>query len=109
MGCGGDGEMGWETRAMGWEADVGRLMRQTQGDVGRQMCARGRQAHGEAANHASGFCLPFILFRSRDRDIATRQLSHRSSHAMPHKNFDDVEERERGERKRSLLRETTTS
>jgi hypothetical protein len=27
---------------------------------------------------------------------------------MPRKIFDDVEERERGERKRSLLRETTT-
>jgi hypothetical protein len=41
--------------------------------------------------------------------IATRQLSQRLSHAIPRTTFHDVEERERGERKRSLLRETTTS
>jgi hypothetical protein len=35
----------------------------------------------------------------------TRQRFHRSSHVIPLKIFDDVEERERGERKRSLLRE----
>jgi hypothetical protein len=35
--------------------------------------------------------------------IATRRLSHRSSHAIPHTNFDDVEERERGERKTDRL------
>jgi hypothetical protein len=41
--------------------------------------------------------------------IGTRQQSHMSSHAVPHRIFDDVEEREQGERKRSLPRETTTS
>jgi hypothetical protein len=35
--------------------------------------------------------------------IATRRLSHRSSHAIPHMTFDDVEERERGERKTDRL------
>jgi hypothetical protein len=41
--------------------------------------------------------------------IGTRHQSHRSSHAVPHRIFDDVEERGQGERKRSLPRETTTS
>jgi hypothetical protein len=41
--------------------------------------------------------------------IGTRQQSHRSFHAVPHRIFDDVEEREQGERKRSLPREITTS
>jgi len=35
--------------------------------------------------------------------IATRQRSHSSSHAMPRRIFGDVEERERGERKKSLF------
>jgi hypothetical protein len=30
---------------------------------------------------------------TKTKYIAARQLSHRSSHAMPHKIFDDVEER----------------
>jgi hypothetical protein len=45
----------------------------------------------------------------KNKYIGTRQQSHRSSHAVPHMIFDDVEEREQGERKRSLPRETTTS
>jgi hypothetical protein len=57
--------------------------------------------------------LPFIETSEHRLVVAractTRQLFHRSSYAMPHKIFDDVEERERGGRKRSLLRETTTS
>jgi hypothetical protein len=39
---------------------------------------------------------------------STRQRSHRSFHRMSRKIFADVEEREREERKRSLLHETTT-
>jgi hypothetical protein len=41
--------------------------------------------------------------------IGTRQQSYRSSHAVLHRTFDDVEESEQGERKRLLPRETTTS
>ena len=43
------------------------------------------------------------------RYITTHQRSHRSYHTIPHRIFGDVEERERGERKRWLLRETTAS
>ena len=39
--------------------------------------------------------------------IPTYQRSYRLSHAMPHMIFGDVEEREQGERKRWLPRETT--
>ena len=45
----------------------------------------------------------------KGRYIVTRQQSHISSHAMSYMIFDDVEERERGERKISLFRETTAS
>ena len=41
--------------------------------------------------------------------IATRQRSYNSSHTMPRGIFGDLEERERGKRKRLLFRETTTS
>jgi hypothetical protein len=34
-----------------------------------------------------------LVGASKSKYIATRQLFHRSSHAMPHKIFDDVEER----------------
>ena len=43
----------------------------------------------------------------KGRYIATRHLSHRSSHAMTHRIFGDTEERKQGERKRRLPRETT--
>jgi hypothetical protein len=46
---------------------------------------------------------------SKSKYIGMRQQSYRSSHAVPHRIFDDVEERKQGERKRSLPRETTTS
>jgi hypothetical protein len=45
----------------------------------------------------------------KSKYIDTRQQSHRSSHAVPRRIFDDVEEREKGERKRTLSRETTAS
>ena len=45
----------------------------------------------------------------KGRYIATRQPSHKSSHAMSHRIFGDVEEREQGERNRWLSRETTAS
>jgi hypothetical protein len=46
---------------------------------------------------------------TKSKYIGTCQQSHRSSHAVPPRIFDDVEEREQRERKRSLTRETTTS
>ena len=46
---------------------------------------------------------------SKGNYIATRQRSHNTSHAMPRRIFGEVEERERGERKRLLFRETTAS
>jgi hypothetical protein len=45
----------------------------------------------------------------KSKYIGTRQQSHRSSHAVTHQISDDVEEREQGERRRLLPRETTTS
>jgi hypothetical protein len=53
--------------------------------------------------------LAFISVASKSKYIGIHQQSHRPSHAVPHQIFDDVEEREQGERKRSLPRETTTS
>jgi hypothetical protein len=55
------------------------------------------------------FCIVYTVQAGKSKYIGTRQQSHRSSHAVPHRIFDDVEEREQGGRKRSLPRETTTS
>jgi hypothetical protein len=80
------------------------------------MVRSGRWAHTTRAirgrvseQFVSLFTSPLQQFVAESKYIGTRQRSHRSSHAMPCKLFADVEERERGERKRPLLRETTTS
>jgi hypothetical protein len=46
---------------------------------------------------------------NKSKYIDTRRQSNKSSHVVPRRIFDDVEEREQGERKRSLSRETTAS
>jgi hypothetical protein len=55
------------------------------------------------------YALQRRLGSRKSKYICTRQQSHRLSHAVPHRIFDDVEKREQGERKRSLPCETTTS
>jgi hypothetical protein len=51
MGCDGDGEMGWEARAMGWEVTWG----------GRCACGGGRRAGRQRIMHQVIIFLSFFL------------------------------------------------
>lgn len=55
--------------------------------------------------------LPFLVtvqtISTQGKYIATHKPSHRSSHADPCRIFDDVDEREEGERMEWLFREAT--